>query len=156
MPSHQLTFEIDQLQKTAISPQLISIPKRPSHQHCMICSPTALLGLNIHFYQTKESVWALYKNNLHQQGFNNIAHGGFIAALLDGVMCQSLFAKNIEAVTADMTVRYLHKIPLMSDILLKGQVISARNSLYKVAGELFVNQQLMAKSEARFMKKCQT
>lgn len=156
MLANHLKLEIEKLQKAAIPSQLIPVPKWNNHQNCMICSPTALLGLKINFFQAQDVVWARYQNNLHQQGFDNIAHGGFIAALLDGVMCQSLFAKNVEAVTADMTIRYLHEVPLQSAILLKGQVISSRNSLYKVEGELFVNQQLMAKSEARFMKKRQT
>lgn len=129
------------------------VAKHKSHQHCMICSTTAVLGLHIDFYSDQEGVWAIYENNQHQQGFDGIAHGGFSAALLDAVMCQSLFAKHIEAVTADMTVRYLYEIPLNSRIVLKGKVLSSRNNLHKVQGELFVNQRVAVKAEARFMTK---
>lgn len=153
MVDKSLYYAITALQKntdiTALTPVITPL----SHEQCMMCGIHNSQSLKIAFYTDKTYVWAMYKNNKHQQGFTHIAHGGFIVGLLDAVMCQSLFAQQVEAVTADLSVRYLHEIPVNSTIVLKGKVISSRKNLYKVQGELFVDQQLMAKSDARFMKK---
>lgn len=133
---------------------LCAVVKPSSHQHCMLCGTQNLLGLHLHFFSTADQqVWARAKGSIHHQGYQGILHGGFLSALLDSGMCQALFQQNIEAVTADMSIRYLHEVPLNSDILIKGKIISSRYPLYKVEGELYVAGQLVVKSSARFMAK---
>lgn len=132
---------------------LTRLAKQESHQHCMLCGPNALLGMKLDFYRNAAEVWALTIGSIHQQGYEDILHGGFLAALLDAAMCQAVFNKNIEAVTADMKIRFLHEIPVNSELLIKGVVISNYSTLYKVEAEIYVKQQLMVKAEARFMKK---
>jgi len=130
------------------------VKKQASHEHCMLCGTQALLGLHLNFYSTgDQQVWARAKSTIHQQGYQGILHGGFLSALLDSGMCQALFHNNIEAVTADMNIRYLHEVPVKSDILIKGKIVSSRLPLYNLEGELYVNGKLMVKSSARFMKK---
>ncbi len=145
------------LQKINPNVQLASLhllDKQPSHQHCMLCGKQAILGLNLNYYSTSDQqVWSQVNGTIHQQGYQGILHGGFLSALLDSGMCQALFQKNIEAVTADMTIRYLHEVPTHSDILIKGKIISSRDPLYKVEGALYVDGKLMVKSTARFMNK---
>ena len=133
---------------------LVPIPKSESHKHCMLCGLQNPLGLKINFYYTTDKqVWAQNKGMFHHQGYSNILHGGFIAALLDAAMCQALFKQNVEAVTADMNIRYLQEIAINSEILINAKITSYRPPLYKVEGQLFVDGQLMAKSSARFMNK---
>jgi acyl-coenzyme A thioesterase PaaI-like protein len=120
----------------------------------MLCGTQALLGLHLHFYSTPDQrVWARARGTIHQQGYQGILHGGFLSALLDSGMCQALFQQDIEAVTADMSIRYLHEVPVDSQILIQGKIVSSRAPLYKVEGELYVQGKLMVKSTARFMKK---
>ncbi|MGX9463299.1 PaaI family thioesterase [Shewanella sp. A14] len=133
---------------------LQAVEKQLSHQHCMLCGTQPLLGLHLQFYSSADQrVWARAKGTIHQQGYQGILHGGFLSALLDSGMCQALFQQKIEAVTADMSIRYLHEVPVNSQILIKGEITSSRPPLYKVAGELYVEGKLMVKSSARFMTK---
>ena len=133
---------------------LQAVGKQSSHQHCMLCGTQPLLGLHLHFFSTADQlVWANAKGTPHHQGYQGILHGGFLSALLDSGMCQALFQQKIEAVTADMSIRYLHEVPVNSRILIKGQIISSHRPLYKVEGELYVKGKLMVKSSARFMIK---
>lgn len=134
--------------------ELFEVVRPSSHQHCMLCGTQPLLGLHLQFYSTADQqVWARAKGSIHQQGYQGILHGGFLSALLDSGMCQALFQQNIEAVTADMNIRYLHEVPVNSEILIKGKIISSRYPLYKVEGELYVAGKLVVKSSARFMAK---
>ena len=132
---------------------LTLLGKQDSHQQCMLCGPSSVLGLKLNFYANEAEVWALTVGTIHQQGYKDILHGGFLAALLDAAMCQAVFNQHIEAVTADMKIRFLHEVPVNSELLVKGVVISNYSTLYKVEAQIYVGNKLMVKSEARFMKK---
>ncbi len=120
----------------------------------MLCGSNALWGLKLQFYSNdEEHVWAQAKGSVHQQGYQDILHGGYLSALLDAGVCQAVFQKNVEAVTADMNIRYLHEIPVSSDILIKGQVVSCYSTHYKVEAQLYVDNVLMVKAHARFIKR---
>ena len=134
--------------------QLQKVKKQPSHQHCMLCGTQSTFGLNIDFYSDQENVvWAKAKGGIHQQGYQGILHGGFIAALLDSGMCNAIFNQGAQAVTGDMTTRYLAEIPITAEILIRAKIIKNYLTLYKVEAEIYVEQKLMAKSTARFMKR---
>jgi acyl-coenzyme A thioesterase PaaI-like protein len=133
---------------------LEKVNKQESHQHCMLCGTQSTFGLKIDFYNDQEGVvWAKAKGSIHQQGYQGILHGGFIAALLDAGMCHAIFNQGVEAVTGDINIRYLAEIPLTADIIIRGKIISSYLTLYKVEADIYVEQQLMAKSTARFMKR---
>lgn len=148
---------IDQLQ--LLRPQtsqlsLILLNKQQSHQYCMLCGKSPLLGLKLNFYSDdNQQVFAYFKSSVHQQGYEGILHGGFLSALLDSSMCQALFHQDIEAVTADMNIRFLHEVKVNSSIVMMGKVISSRHPLHKVEAELYVDGVLMVKGSARFMTK---
>ncbi|MGR5063705.1 PaaI family thioesterase [Photobacterium sp. DNB22_13_2] len=130
------------------------VNKPKSHQHCMLCGTQSIFGLEINFYNDQEGiVWAKAKGSIHQQGYQGILHGGFIAALLDAGMCNAIFNQGVEAVTGDINIRYLAEIPLTSNIIIRGKINSSCLTLYKVEADIYVEQQLMAKSTARFMKR---
>lgn len=134
--------------------RLQKIDKRNSHQFCMLCGTQSSFGLRLNFYSDQQgNVWAMAKGGIHQQGYQGILHGGFIAALLDAGMCQAIFNQGVEAVTGDMKIRYLAEVPLTSNIIIRGKIRSSCLTLYKTEAEIYVDQQLMAKSEARFIKR---
>lgn len=132
---------------------LTLLPKQESHQHCMLCGPNSLLGLKLDFYSNSQEVWTTTVGTIHQQGYQDILHGGFLAALLDAAMCQAIFNQKIEAVTADMNIRFLHELPINSELLIKGEIVSSYATLYKVKAEIYFENRLMVKADARFMKK---
>ncbi len=133
---------------------LDKVNKQKSHQHCMLCGTQSTFGLKLDFYNDQKGVvWAKAKGSIHQQGYQGILHGGFIAALLDAGMCHAIFNQGVEAVTGDINIRYLAEIPLTADIIIRGKINSSYLTLYKVEADIYVEQQLMAKSTARFMKR---
>ena len=151
---HVLQNEIEKLDFIESPLQLQKVEKQQSHQYCMLCGTQSTFGLKIDFYNDQEGiVWAKTKGSIHQQGYQGILHGGFIAALLDAGMCNAIFNRGEEAVTGDINIRYLAEIPLTADILIRGKIIKSYLTLYKVEAEIYVEQQLMAKSSARFMKR---
>jgi len=149
-----LQNEIDKLDLINSGLLVKKVAKQPSHQYCMLCGEQSTFGLKLAFYSDPQRiVWARAKGSIHQQGYQGILHGGFIAALLDAGMCQAIFNQGAEAVTADINIRYLAEIPLNAELLIRGKINKCSLSLYKVEAEIYVKQQLMAKSTARFMKR---
>lgn len=151
--TEQINLKVSELQSAPLVQPLIALKKQESHHHCMICGSHSVLGLKVNFYSNTKEVWALVKGSIHQQGYQGITHGGFLAALLDAVMCQAIFNSQVEAVTADMNIRFLHEVAIDSELLIRGEIVSSYSSLYKVKAEIFVDKQLMVKADARFMKK---
>lgn len=129
------------------------LDKQKSHQQCMLCGSQSTLGLKLDFYANQHEVWTLITGSIHQQGYQGILHGGFLAALLDATMCHAIFKQQVEAVTADMNIRFLHEVAVNSEMLIRATITSHYASLYKVSAEIYVEKQLMVKADARFMKK---
>lgn len=151
---NNLQSEIEQFEFTAPELHLKKVQKQQSHQHCMLCGTQSTFGLKIDFYSDQENVvWAKTKGSIHQQGYQGILHGGFIAALLDASMCNVIFNLGEEAVTGDINIRYLAEIPITAEIIIRAKIIKRYLTLYKVEAEIYVDQTLMAKSSARFMKR---
>ncbi|MCG6200841.1 PaaI family thioesterase [Psychromonas antarctica] len=149
-----LQREIEKLDFIDTTLALEKVAKQPSHQHCMLCGTQASFGLKLAFYSDPTgTVWAKAKGSIHHQGYQGILHGGFIAALLDAAMCNTIFNQGVEAVTGDMNIRYLAEIPLTADILIRGKINKHYSTLYKMESEIYVDQQLMAKCTARFIKR---
>lgn len=149
-----LQNEIEKLDFIESPIVLQTVKKHISHQHCMLCGSQSSFGLKLDFYQDQTGiVWATAKGSIHHQGYQGILHGGFIAALLDSAMCNTIFSRGEEAVTGDINIRYLAEIPLTANILIRAKIVKSYLTLYKVEAEIYVNQQLMAKSAARFMKR---
>jgi len=151
--TQQINLKVSALKKQALNAPLQLLDKTASHQHCMLCGQQSLLGLKLNFYSNQDEVWSIARGSIHQQGYQGILHGGFLSALLDAAMCQAIFNQHAEAVTADMNIRFLHEIPTNSEILLKGEVVSQYATLYKVKAEIYVDNRLMVKADARFIKK---
>lgn len=150
------TYALQDLIKHAMpsdsAQQLQPVAKQPSHQYCVLCSPNALMGLKLNFFSAEDSVWAHTKGSQHQQGYQDIIHGGVLAALVDATMCQTLFSHEITAVTAEMNVRYLHPVPVGSEILMQGCLVTSHPPLFNVQAKLFVNNQLVVKARAKFFQ----
>jgi acyl-coenzyme A thioesterase PaaI-like protein len=98
-------------------------------------------------------VCARFRANRSLQGYSGILHGGMIAALLDAAMTHCLFRRSIQAVTADLHVRFLHPIHCGALVDLRGWMTAERPRLYRLKAELVLKQQVMAWAEATFMRR---
>jgi len=150
----QLADELIKIDNTSSMLPLTAINKNKNHEHCILCGTQANYGLKLDFYRDQQGgVWTQLKGGLNQQGYNGILHGGVSASLLDATMCNAIFSEGVEAVTADMSIRYHAEIPLAANMIVHAKIMKKALTLYKVEAEIYVEQKLMAKSSARFMKR---
>ena len=82
-------------------------------------------------------------------------HGGVICALLDSAMTNFLFHINIQAVTGELKVKFLHSIPANASLEISADLEKSLDPLYIVNSQIKVHDCLMASAQAKFMRKSQ-
>lgn len=124
-----------------------------SHEHCLLCGHGNPLSMGLCFECIGEEVRAFFRGNACLQGYEGILHGGVVASLLDAAMTHRLFREGVEAVTAELAVRYLHPVPWQQALELRGRIVRSIGPLYDMEAELRDGTRLYARGTGRFMRK---
>jgi len=131
---------------------LRELPNRDGHK-CFGCSPSNAYGLQMKFFTDEKSLFSWVTVPGHLCGWDNLVHGGVIAAILDETMGWTAisFLKKF-ALTLAMTVEFHKSVPIGEEIWVKGSVLSVRGKREaSVEGCLYKGENtLCAKSTAKF------
>lgn len=124
------------------------------HSWCLICGDKNPLSLKLSFQaEDNGCVKADFQSHREFQGYDNIIHGGVIAALLDAAMTHCLFHRGVQAVTGDLHIRFVKSVSCDASIEIKAWVSSFRPPLYRLKAEIVHNEQVMAWADAKFMQR---
>jgi uncharacterized protein (TIGR00369 family) len=139
--------------KNTVSSNRLHIAGQPdSHCNCIICGSDNPASLGIKFVlQADDSVTAQFRGNALLQGYKGILHGGIIASILDAAMTHCLFNNGVEAVTADLQVRFRNAIPYNADLQVVASIVSSQKTLYRLKSVITMDGKRMANATARFM-----
>jgi acyl-coenzyme A thioesterase PaaI-like protein len=96
-------------------------------------------------------VTATFRSNAGLQGYDNLLHGGVIAALLDAAMTHCLFHHGVQAVTGDLRVRFRRPISCNAEITLRARILAPGPRLYRLGAEALVAGTAVAWAEGKFM-----
>lgn len=118
-----------------------TVPTPVSHVNCMVCGRYDSLGLR--FRAKGSCVEALFQADPKWQGYQGVLHGGMISTLLDAAMTHCLFDHGIEAMTADLKIRFLKPAPCTKFLLLRAHLLSERHHLYQLSAELICAGELL-------------
>jgi uncharacterized protein (TIGR00369 family) len=122
-----------------------------SHVNCMVCGQYESLGLR--FKAHENGVEALFQADPKWQGYQGVLHGGMISTLLDAAMTHCLFDHGIEAMTADLKIRFHKPAPCTEFLMLRASLLSKRRHLFQLSAELSCAGELLASGEAKFMRR---
>jgi len=130
-----------------------SFIQKTTHQNCLMCSKKPW-SLGLCFYAIGDG-WVCSEFQSHEklQGYDGILHGGIISSLLDAAMTNCLFHHGIKALTGELLVRFLHPISCDSKLEVRAHILSESSPLYIVKAELIHEDKIMAKAEAKFMRR---
>ena len=124
------------------------------HPRCVVCSPANLAGLRTEFVlQPDGSVTGEFPGGVGFEGYPGLLHGGVTAALLDGAMTNCLFAHGIEAVTAELTIRYRHPVDVRGSIAVRASLTESHGDLHLLRAELRQEGQIKATALGKFIEK---
>ena len=126
-----------------------------SHAHCVVCSDGSMNphSLQINFNQISENeVSAEYQVNKKHQGYTDLLHGGIASTLLDAAMTHCLLSKGIEALTAELNVRFHTPVLVGDTVQIIGRLISQRRGIYLLEATLSVAKQVCVKATGKFIQ----
>lgn len=128
--------------------------RQAAHPRCIVCGRADQCGLGLRFSLRDDgSVEASFECGERFQGYKGLIHGGVATSLLDGAMTNCLFAHDIVAVTAEMTVRFRHPIALDVPVTVRAHITRSQNPLHIVEAQILQAGQVKAKANGKFMEK---
>lgn len=134
------------------------IPPRPAldarsvHARCVVCGRDNATGLGMEFTPQRDgSVSGTLCCGRRFAGYADRLHGGVIAMLLDGAMTHCLFAHGIDAVTAELTVRYTAPVDPAREVTVRGWIESTRRRRRVLSAALTQDGHVRATATAKFL-----
>jgi uncharacterized protein (TIGR00369 family) len=122
------------------------------HPNCRIAGSANPEGLQLKFRMIANGdIEADFACERRFQGYSEIVHGGVIAAMLDSAMVNSLFARRMNAVTAELSVRYREPVKLNLTAQVRGRVEKVTPRIYYMAADVWQDGHLCASAKAKFM-----
>jgi uncharacterized protein (TIGR00369 family) len=119
-----------------ISPTLGEVMKEVAkYSKCFVCGDKNEIGLQVKFYADETHAVGEYVAQEQFQGYHGILHGGITASLLDEIMIKAVYALDVVAVTAEMTVRYKKPVYTGERLTLTGKVVEKRGRFFSTTGE---------------------
>jgi acyl-coenzyme A thioesterase PaaI-like protein len=93
-------------------------------------------GLHLDLHVDGERCWTDLAIPNRFQGWDEIAHGGIVATILDEVMAWSLVDHDNWGLTARMTIDFKRPVPLERPVHAEGWVTEVRRRLITTAGRI--------------------
>ncbi len=123
------------------------------HPRCVVCSPANPMGLAQEFVlQPDGSVESTFAGSEMFEGYPGLLHGGVIATLLDGAMTNCLFAQGMQALTAELTVRYREPVAVDGGMTICARLTESRGPLHLLRAELRQDGQVKATALGKFVE----
>lgn len=134
--------------------EFTQLKKLPVYPYCFVCGKDNFAGLQSQFYVENEFVLLPVKFTDKHSGYPGHTHGGVVASALDETMAWSAarFLKRM-CVTAEFTIRFLKRVPLNKELLVKTWVTRGHRLLVYTEGFLLVpeNNDILVRSWGKFM-----
>ncbi len=124
------------------------------HSDCFVCSLLNTYGMHISFKTTGDNeVIAVFQCDGSYQGYQGIVHGGVVSALLDGAMCNCMFACNKAAVTTEMLVKYRHPVVVDEEAMVIARIVYSSEPMYMLESEIIQNGKVKAIAKGKYYHK---
>lgn len=128
-------------------------PDDDMYYHCFGCGPGHPTGLRVRCFKTDEGVLVPILIPRRYEGPPGVAHGGIVAAYLDETLAGAVVrATGRVAVTGELTVRYVHPVPLETPLVGGARVVAAHARYADVEGriERLDTAEVLATGRGRF------
>ena len=118
---------------------------REEYTWCFGCGRDNPAGLKLEFTLKDDCYSAVFTPRREHQGYDGMAHGGIIAALLDEVMGDYVYELTRQkAFTARLELRYRQAVPIGRPLQAVASVLRKKGRLYEMKGEVFLSDGSLA------------
>jgi uncharacterized protein (TIGR00369 family) len=101
-----------------------------------VCGKQNPGGLNLVFSFRDNRTFAEFTLRKTFQGYKDIVHGGIIAALLDEAMVKAVLAQGIQAITAELTVRFRNPLFTNEKAFVEAEIVKTGKKLVEAAARI--------------------
>lgn len=123
-----------------------------AHPRCVACSPNNKSGLKLDFQGVGAgAVRAPFDCGVAFEGYPGQLHGGIISTLLDAAMANCLFAQNLQAVTAELSVRFKAPVVLKHPAIVEARVVRDLFPLFLMEASVTQDGEVKATATAKFV-----
>ena len=105
--------------------------RKRSNPACFVCGSQNPGGIHLSFRVTSSKVSAEWVPSDMLESFEGTIHGGIIATVMDEAMSQAIMARDWEAVTAELNVRYRAYVSPGESLFVSGWLVSRHKKLIK-------------------------
>jgi acyl-coenzyme A thioesterase PaaI-like protein len=126
----------------------------PDANRCFVCGPGNPIGLRLPFHIDAADVCRTeFTPGPDHVGYAQLTHGGIVYSVLDDVMANWLYLKDMRAHTARCEVRYRQALAIGTRVLLEGRLIRQKGKVAFMQGLMRKadDGSLVAEAEASFM-----
>jgi uncharacterized protein (TIGR00369 family) len=122
--------------------------------NCFCCGKQNSRGLQLEFrYPEKGKAETECIIPAYFTGWKRIAHGGFLAMLLDETMAHSCLSQAVTGVTVDIQVRYLKPVDVGERIRVRGHISRVKSRIVETEADIRDEAgEVVARGSARFLK----
>jgi len=112
--------------------ETIEGPRKLERVSCFACSPSNSRGLHLDFHLDESGKMAAqWIPEAELEGFRGIAHGGIVSTVLDEAMAKAVAATGIDALTAEMRVRFRQEVSTAVPVLVRGWIESRKRRIFR-------------------------
>jgi uncharacterized protein (TIGR00369 family) len=104
--------------------------------NCFACGTLNTHGLQLELHLESARSWTELRLDRRFEGWEGIAHGGILSAILDEVMAWALVAEDNWGVTARMAVDFRKPVTIGTPIRADGWIVRSRRRVVETAGRI--------------------
>jgi uncharacterized protein (TIGR00369 family) len=122
-------------------------------KYCFACGINNPRGLKLKFDIQGDRISTSFTPDREFQGFRGIVHGGILSLILDECMGNLLWRNGINAVTAELSVRFIRPAAVGKTLYFEGEIISKGKRLITAkASAKNADTQPVAECSGKFMR----
>jgi len=122
------------------------------HRNCLLCGENNPHSLGLRFAARDDVVTARCQLADPLQGYTGLLHGGIISSLLDAAMTHCLFHQGIQALTAELQVRFIAPVPIEACVDIEATLLSRRRGIFQLEATLAIEGLVHARASAKFLQ----
>jgi len=122
--------------------------------NCFACGPDNPIGLHLQFQRAGPKSVRTHITLARQfQGWQDVAHGGIVIALLDEAMAHAAGAAGFRGVTASLSTRFRAPVPLGRPLEVFGEVRWMRRNVLGLVANVSDGDRVLAEGEGHFVSR---
>ncbi len=137
--------------------------KQPNSAFCFVCGLKNVAGVQVRFYETlsidgSPEILARFSGQTVHQGYPGRMHGGVLTGVLDETIARAVnYGAGVEVerwgITSELSTRFLHPVPLDTQITARGRILSQNRRIFTGSGEICLpDGRIAVQAEGKFLK----